>query len=113
MINFEKELEKFQPSLEIDEAEEAIFNNDLTDLHDIIETIINGKEDLFAHGVEGVNSVMLANAIMLSSFKKEKVMLPIDADEYEDKLQMLVKNSKYKKVVEEGAAVDMETSFAK
>ena len=44
MINFEKELEKFQPSLEIDEAEEAIFNNDLTDLHDIIETIMKGKE---------------------------------------------------------------------
>ena len=44
MINFEKELEKFQPSLEIDEAEEAIFNNDLTDLNDIIETIMKGKE---------------------------------------------------------------------
>ena len=44
MINFEKELEKFQPSLEIDEAEEAIFNNDLTDLHDIIDTIMKGKE---------------------------------------------------------------------
>ena len=93
-------------------------DNDLPRGHHIvagkfINSIINGKEDLFAHGVEGVNSVMLANAIMLSSFKKEKVMLPIDADEYEDKLQMLVKNSKYKKVVEEGAAVDMETSFAK
>ena len=78
-----------------------------------INSILSGNEDLYAHGVEGVNSVMLANAIMLSSFKNEKVMLPIDADEYEDKLQMLIKNSKYKKVVEEGAAVDMETSFAK
>ena len=44
MINFEKELEKFQPSLEIDKAEDAIFNNELTDLNDIIETILKGKE---------------------------------------------------------------------
>ena len=44
MINYEEELAKFQPSLEIDEAEEAIFNNDLTDLNDIIETIMKGKE---------------------------------------------------------------------
>ena len=93
-------------------------DNDLPRGHHIvagkfINSIINGKEDLFAHGVEGVNSVMLANAIMLSSFKKEKVMLPIDADEYEDKLQMLIKTSKYKKVVEEDAAVDMENSFAR
>ena len=29
MINFEEELKKFKPSLEIDQAEEAIYKNDL------------------------------------------------------------------------------------
>lgn len=44
MINYEEELSRFQPSLEIDEAEEAIFHNDLTDIADIIETILkSGK----------------------------------------------------------------------
>lgn len=44
MINYEEELARFQPSLEIDEAEEAIFHNDLTDIADIIETILkSGK----------------------------------------------------------------------
>lgn len=44
MINYEEELAKFQPSLEIDEAEDAIVNNDLTDISDIIETILkSGK----------------------------------------------------------------------
>jgi len=45
MINFDEEIAKFQPSLEVDQAEEAIFNNDLTDITDIIETIVkeNGK----------------------------------------------------------------------
>lgn len=40
MINFDKELEKFQPSLEIDQAEEAIYNNDLTDITDIIKDMM-------------------------------------------------------------------------
>ena len=58
MINFEKELEKFQPSLEIDEAEEAIFNNELTDLNDIIETIMKGKE-LAQYSLERKSSLQM------------------------------------------------------
>ena len=93
-------------------------DNDLPRGHSVvagkfINSILNEKEDLFAHGAEGVNSVMLANAIMLSSFKNERVTLPIDADEYEDKLNELVKNSKFKKVVDESTDVDMDSSFAK
>ena len=45
MLNFEEEISKFQPSLEIDEAEEAIFHNDLTDFSDIIETIVKSKSE--------------------------------------------------------------------
>ena len=45
MLNFEEELSKFQPSLEIDEAEEAIFHNDLTDFSDIIETVVKSKSE--------------------------------------------------------------------
>lgn len=40
MIDFEKEIEKFQPSLEVDQAEEAIQNNDLTDVSDIIRDVL-------------------------------------------------------------------------
>lgn len=36
MIDFEEELKKFHPSLEVDEAEEAIYNQDLTDMADIV-----------------------------------------------------------------------------
>ena len=36
MIDFEKELAKFQMSLEVDQAEEAIYQNDLSDVTDII-----------------------------------------------------------------------------
>lgn len=40
MINFDEEIAKFQPSLEVDQAEEVINNNDLTDMTDIINNMI-------------------------------------------------------------------------
>ena len=36
MINFEEELKKFHPSLEIEDAEDAIYNQDLTDVADVL-----------------------------------------------------------------------------
>lgn len=36
MIEFEEELKKFHPSLEVEDAEEAIYNQDLTDMADIL-----------------------------------------------------------------------------
>ncbi len=40
MINFDEEIAKFQPSLEVDQAEDAINNNDLSDITDIIKTML-------------------------------------------------------------------------
>lgn len=40
MIDFEEELKKFQPSLEVEEAEEAIYNHDLTDVTDILKEML-------------------------------------------------------------------------
>ena len=36
VLNFEEELKKFHPSLEIEDAEEAIYNQDLTDMADVL-----------------------------------------------------------------------------
>ena len=40
MFNFEEELKKFKPSLEVEEAEEAIYNQDLTDMTDILREMM-------------------------------------------------------------------------
>ena len=40
MFNFEEELKKFKPSLEVEEAEDAIYDRDLTDMTDIMKEII-------------------------------------------------------------------------
>lgn len=40
MINFEEELKKFHPSLEIEDAEDSIHNHDLTDMTDIMKEML-------------------------------------------------------------------------
>ncbi len=46
MIDFEEELKKFYPSLEVEDAEEAIYNQDLTDMADLmIKTIKESKKE--------------------------------------------------------------------
>ncbi|MFQ6932197.1 MAG: hypothetical protein ACLRR3_14765 [Eubacterium sp.] len=41
MINFEEEIKKFHPSLEIEEAEDAIYNNNISDITDVMIQMIN------------------------------------------------------------------------
>lgn len=45
MINFEEELKKFHPSLEIEEAEDAIYNHNLTDMTDILKEMLKDIKD--------------------------------------------------------------------
>ena len=40
MIDFEEELKKFEPSMEIEEAEDSIYNRDLTDMMDILQDML-------------------------------------------------------------------------
>ena len=40
MINYEEELKKFNPSMDVNEAEDAIYSRDLTDVTDILREMI-------------------------------------------------------------------------
>ena len=40
MLNFEEELKKFQPSLEVEDIEDAVYQEDLTDMTDILREMI-------------------------------------------------------------------------
>lgn len=40
MINFEEELKKFHPSLEIEQSEDAIYSKDLTDIADLFINLV-------------------------------------------------------------------------
>ena len=45
MINYEEELKKFQPSLEVNEAEDAIYNRDVTDVTDILKEMLKDAKE--------------------------------------------------------------------
>ena len=40
MLDFEEELKNFKPSLEVEEAEEAIYNHELADMTDVLQEMI-------------------------------------------------------------------------
>ena len=41
MINFDEELAKFKPSLEVDDIEEAVYQEDLSDMTDILREMLS------------------------------------------------------------------------
>ena len=45
MINFEEELKKFHPSLEIEGVEDAVRNHDMSDMTDIFMAMMREKAD--------------------------------------------------------------------
>ena len=40
MLNFEEELKKFKPSLEVEDSEEAVYQEDMTDMTDILREMM-------------------------------------------------------------------------
>ncbi len=40
MINFEEELNKYEPSLDVEQVENVVNNNNLTDMTDIVRELI-------------------------------------------------------------------------
>ena len=40
MLDFEEELKKFRPSLEIEDAEDIIYNQDLDDMSDVLVKLL-------------------------------------------------------------------------
>ena len=66
---------------------------------------------LVARAEEGLNSLALGNAIMLSQFLGKPVDLPFDADLYEAKLFDLIRASQFHKETHTGQVDDFNKSF--
>ena len=45
MIDFDEEIKKFKPSLEVEDAEDANYNNDVPDITDLINKIVEDLSD--------------------------------------------------------------------
>lgn len=44
MLNYEEELKKFKPSLEVEEIEDAVYQEDLSDMTDLIREVMQKKQ---------------------------------------------------------------------
>jgi hypothetical protein len=45
MINFEEELRKFHPSPEVEDVEQTIYNQDVTDLADVLVKMVKDSKE--------------------------------------------------------------------
>lgn len=41
MLNFEEELKKFKPSLEVEDIEDAVYQEDLSDMTDLLKQVMD------------------------------------------------------------------------
>ena len=44
MLNYEEELKKFKPSLEVEEIEVAVYQEDLSDVTDLLKQVMEQKK---------------------------------------------------------------------
>lgn len=80
-------------------------------LKNFADAILSGKP-LIAPAKEGIHSVELANAILLSSLENRIITFPMSATGYKKRLDLLIKNSKLKKKTGKTVAVaDLSKSF--
>jgi predicted dehydrogenase len=79
-------------------------------IENFADAILHGKE-LVAPAVQGINSLELGNAMLLSSFLGRPLELPLDAQAYADKLQELIASSRFQKVVRQQEITDLDDSF--
>lgn len=72
---------------------------------------MRGGETLIAPASEGLHSLELSNAMMLSSFLGHPLDLPIDGDAYEARLNELIAGSDFQKTIREHDEADWNKSF--
>lgn len=82
----------------------------VTVLQNFVDAILDGTP-LIVPGEEGLRSVELANAILLSSFQNQAIDLPLNAAAFEEKLKRLIDESKFTKKVQAVSDEDFARSF--
>ena len=45
MLNFDEEINKFKPSLEVDETEDAIYNSNIKDVTDVVQELLEEMKE--------------------------------------------------------------------
>ena len=80
----------------------------------IIENFVSAilhDEDLIAPAEQGLLSLSLANAIVLSSWRDETIDLPLDSSLYQQELSQRIEGSGLREKLNVEAIIDMEKSY--
>ena len=85
------------PMWDIDIPAAANNPRQLIDVIDAFANSILHGTPMVAEAVEGINSLEIGNAILLSGLKKKSVDLPLDENEFSEMLAELVASSKWEK----------------
>ncbi|NCF74248.1 MAG: Gfo/Idh/MocA family oxidoreductase [Gammaproteobacteria bacterium] len=72
---------------------------------------ILGNETLIAPAVEGINSLALANSMLLSTWESDAIALPLDKIRYQKALERRIANSSLRDKADIEANVDMSASY--
>jgi predicted dehydrogenase len=99
-----------EPKFKVIEVETDGLNLQHTGICRNFTNAILGQESLFVDGKEGINGVMLMDAMQLSGWTGKAVDLPINDDLYLEILTEKINNSKVKKNVEE-KVLDTSNSY--
>lgn len=82
-------------------------------LQNFVDAILHGAK-LIAPAHEGIHSVELANAMLLSTWTNDVVKLPMSGRQYAMELQKRIRSSMFrKKVAKDMGAVELKSSFGK
>ncbi|MCX2982064.1 Gfo/Idh/MocA family oxidoreductase [Halieaceae bacterium IMCC14734] len=79
-------------------------------LQNFVDAISSGA-DLIAPAVQGLDSLALANAILLSAWQGQCVKLPLDSAAYQQALEVRLANSSLRQKADIEVHVDMEKSY--
>lgn len=79
-------------------------------MSNFVDAILKG-EALIAPAIEGLDSLSLANGILLSSWQKKPVSFPLDSTEYQSALDEHIAASKPREKANIEATIDLESSY--
>jgi predicted dehydrogenase len=79
-------------------------------IKNFVDTLL-GRATLLTSADQGIGSLQLANAMLLSQWEKQPVIVPVDATRYEDLLSQKIAGSSLRVPTDVDVEVDMEKSY--
>ena len=98
-----------QTSREVVAADRGVNQHALV-LQNFVDAI-NGKAELIAPLKDGLNSLAIANAMLMSTWKGGDIVLPLDAVEYDAELQHKIAHSSLRQKANVEVEIDMSSSY--